>query len=725
MTCASCVARVQKVLSRQPGVEDAQVNLGMQRATVVYRPMSVTVQELQEAVGRAGYSISPFDEKQVDAQAAHERDCRVWLRRIWLSWPLGLIVLYLGVFEMHSQWGRWLSFLLTIPIQFYAGWPFLRTAWERTLKLTANMDSLIALGTLAAFGYSTYELFGGGHLYFETAALIIAFLVLGRFLEARAKGRASSALTRLLELGAKQARLVEGDEEQMVPVEQVRVGDLVRVRPGEKVPVDGVIVEGFAAVDESMLTGESVPVDKVKDDKVAGATINTNGVITVRTTAVGSETALAQIVKLVAEAQGRQAPFQRVADRVSAVFVPAVVGLAAVTFVAWLIGGDPRQGLVSGVAVLIIACPCALGLATPTAILVGTGRGAEMGVLIKGGEVLEGSKEIGAIVFDKTGTLTMGRMKLTDVAPADGVESRDLLRLAASVEASSEHPLGRAVVAGASERGERPQRAETFTSFAGNGVVGTVSGRLVHVGRRRLMHDHGLQIPHEVELRANELEAQGRTAVLVGWDGAVRGVLGLADTLKEEAGEVVARLADRGLGIWMITGDNRRTAEAVAATLGIERVIAEVIPDEKVREVKRLQEQGLVVAMVGDGVNDAPALVQADLGIAIGTGTDVAIESADIALMSGDLRGVVTALELSRRTFRVIVQNLGWAFAYNVAALPLAAFGLLNPVIAGAAMAFSSVSVVANSLRLRRFGQSRESQGPSEAGVLEHEVVPG
>ena len=412
MTCSSCAVRVQKVLGRQPGVEQAYVNLGTNRATVSYRPMSVSVEELQSAVSKIGYEVRPVDEEQVESEDTHELDRRLWLRRVWISWPLGLAVLYLGVFEMHSQWGRWGALILTVPVQFYAGWPFLKTAWERTLKFTANMDSLIALGTLAAFSYSSYELFAGGDLYFDTAALIIAFLVLGRYFEARAKGRASNALKKLLELGAKQARLVQDGEERMVPVEQVKVANLVRVRPGEKIPVDGEVVDGHSAVDESMLTGESVPVEKSAGDKVAGATINTNGALTIRATAVGSQTALAQIVRLVAEAQGTKAPVQRLADRISAVFVPVVIVVATLTFAGWwLAAGDLRQGLISAVAVLIIACPCALGLATPTAIMVGTGRGAEMGVLIKGGEVLEGSKKVQTIVFDKTGTLTQGRCR--------------------------------------------------------------------------------------------------------------------------------------------------------------------------------------------------------------------------------------------------------------------------------------------------------------------------
>jgi cation-transporting ATPase V len=706
MTCASCAARVEKVLDRQAGVANANVNFAANRATVTYHPQSVSLDELSTAVEHIGYRIAPAEPEDVEAEDVHARDQRAWLRRAFLSWPMGLAVLGLSLFYMDQPWARWTAFALTVPVQFVAGWPFLRTAAQRAAKLTANMDTLIALGTLAAFFYSTYELFAGGDLYFDTAALIIAFIILGRYFEARAKGRASSAIKRLLELGAKEARLVVDGEERMVSVDEVRVGDLVRMRPGEKIPVDGVVVAGSSAVDEAMLTGESVPVEKQEGDEVTGATINANGVLTIRATAIGQDTALAQIVRLVEQAQGTKAPVQRLADRISAVFVPAVLGVATITFGGWwLISGDPTGGLIAAVAVLIIACPCALGLATPTAIMVGTGRGAEMGVLVKGGEVLESSKRIETIVFDKTGTLTKGEMSLTDVVTGTNQDADELLRVAASVEASSEHPIGQAIAAGANERDIAIDAVEQFFAVAGHGVRATVDCSEVFVGRRKLMSELGINLSDELEKAATDLEERGRTAVLAGWAGEVRGVFGVADTLKEGAGEVVRQLHGMGLEVAMITGDNARTARAIAQQVGIDRVLAEVLPEDKVTEVRRLQESGKVVAMVGDGINDAPALVQADLGIAIGTGTDVAIESSDITLMSGDLAGVVTSIRLSRRTLRVIFQNLGWAFGYNTAAIPLAAIGLLNPVIAGAAMAFSSVSVVANSLRLRRFGR--------------------
>ena len=715
MTCGSCAARIQRALTRQPGVERATVNFATSRATVVYAPSTVDPDGLGAAVAGIGYELSPAvadsaedKERRDEADAAEAAAQAAWFRRTLLAWPLGLAVMYLAFVGEPTTANRWAQLVLTAPVQFWSGWPFLAGAVARARHRSASMDTLVAIGTLAAFVYSSYELFAGGHLYFETSALLIAFLSLGRYFETRTKRQASRAIRALIELGAKEARLVVDGEEVLVAVEQVTVGDVFRVRPGEKVPVDGVVVEGASAVDESMLTGESVPVDKTPGDKVAGATINASGLLDVRATAVGADTALAQIVRLVEDAQASKAPVQALADRISAVFVPVVAAIAVTSFTGWwLIGGDPAAGLLAGVAVLIIACPCALGLATPTAIMVGTGRGAAMGILIKGGEVLQRSTRVDTVVFDKTGTLTTGRMSLTDVVAAEGVGDDVLLATAAAVEAGSEHPIGEAVVAGARDRGAATPHASRFASEAGHGVHAVVDGTVVHVGRRKLMNEAGLVLPPALELAAAALEAQGRTAIFAGWHGEVRGVLAVADTVKDEAVDAVRRLHDMGVQVAMITGDNRRTADAVARQVGIDRVLAEVLPADKAEEVRRLQDEGRRVAMVGDGVNDAPALVQADLGIAIGTGTDVAIESSDITLLSADLTGVATAIRLSRRTFRTILQNLGWAFGYNVAALPLAAAGLLNPVIAGAAMAFSSVSVVSNSLRLKRFRKDR------------------
>ncbi|MBA3728292.1 MAG: cadmium-translocating P-type ATPase [Actinobacteria bacterium] len=700
MTCGSCAARVERTLQGQPGVLQANVNLATAEATVRLGEEGASFEVLREAVRRRGYDIEPHrDRREDDAQHVEERG---WLRRVALAWPLALGVMVASMFWMDEEWARWTAFALATPVQFVAGWPFLRAAAARARHLAANMDTLIALGTGAAYTYSLWALFAGEELYFETAALILAFLLLGKYVEARTRGRASAAIRTLLELGAREAHVVRDGREFLMLVDQVKVGDLVRVRPGEKIPTDGVVVEGSSAVDESMLTGESVPVEKSQGEVVTGATLNADGVLLVRATRVGSETALAQIVRLVGEAQGSKAPIQRLADRVAGIFVPVVIGIAAATAAAWFVAtGDVRDSLVPAVAVLIIACPCAMGLATPAAIMVGTGRGAQLGVLIRGGEVLERSRRIDVVVFDKTGTLTEGRMRLQKV-----VGDPDTLARAAAVEAGSEHPIARAVMDAAGERGIEVVRATGFRSTPGLGLRADVDGGEVVVGRRRFLEDRGYTVQGWLEREAQEIEAQGITVFWTGWDGEARGLLAVADVLKPGARESVDALRALGVEIAMITGDNRATAEAIAASAGIEVVLAEVLPEDKVEEIRRLQSAGKVVAMVGDGINDGPALAQADLGIAIGTGTDVAIEASDITLLREDLKGVETAIRLSRQTYRTIVQNLFWAFAYNVVAIPLAVLGLLNPVIAGAAMAFSSVSVVGNSLRLRRFGSA-------------------
>ncbi|HJT03602.1 MAG TPA: heavy metal translocating P-type ATPase [Pseudonocardiaceae bacterium] len=713
MTCGSCAQRVQRTLGRQPGVVAAEVNFATATAHVVLAEPPADPDALVAAAEKIGYRLerpgaqTAGGAPEPDEEAAAQRS---WWWRVVLAWPLGLTTMSLA-FWAHQDWSPWAQLVLATPVQFVVGWPFLRGAAQRARRLSANMDTLIAIGTLAAYTFSLVELLAGRRdFYFETAALLIAFLVLGRYFEVRAKRRAGKAIRALLELGAKEARVIRDGVEVMVPVEQVRVGDLLRIRPGEKIPTDGEVIEGASAVDESMLTGESVPVDKTAGATVAGATVNTSGVLTVRATAVGSDTALAQIVSLVAAAQAGKGQAQRLADRISAVFVPAVIVIAVGTFVGWwLLGGNPVTGLIAAVAVLIVACPCSLGLATPVALMVGTGRGASLGILIKGVEVLERTRKITTVVFDKTGTLTRGDMALTDTEAGTGTDPSELLRRAGAVEADSEHPIGQAIATAARAAYGALPAVTGFVSLAGNGVRADVEGQTVWVGRRRLVAEAGLTLPDDLARVAERLEGQGRTAVFAGWDGQVRGVLAVADTLKDGAAETVAKLHRMGLKVAMITGDNARTAAAIAQRVGIDTVLAEVLPADKQSEVARLQAAGEVVAMVGDGVNDAPALVAADLGIAIGTGTDVAIESSDLTLMRGELAGVPTAIRLSRRTYRTIWQNLGWAFVYNVALIPLAASGLLNPIIAGAAMGFSSVSVVTNSLRLLRFSDRQPS----------------
>ncbi len=704
MTCASCALRIERILARQPGVDEAVVNFAGQEARVVLDPESGDVEQLKEAVQRIGYEISlaaPQAERATPgeryaAETAYQR--RNLVAAAAFTIPLFLLSLVGGdsTVARVSQW------LLATPVVFVFGRQFHRAAAKRLRSLAANMDTLISMGTLAAYFYSVWAIFAKESLFFETAAVIVTLILTGRFLEARAKGRASNAIGKLLELGAKEATLLRDGVEVAVPVNRVVPGDLMVVRPGAKIPTDGRITEGRSSFDESMLTGESVPVDKGPGDDVFGATINQQGRVVVEATRVGTDTALAQIVRLVEEAQATKAPVQRLADRVSGVFVPAVILIALATFAGWLISGsEPSAGLRNAVAVLIIACPCALGLATPTAIMVGSGRGAELGILFKDAEVFEGARAVDTVVFDKTGTLTKGVMSLAEIYVERDQEL--FLRLVASVEAASEHPVGRAVALGAEEQGVGLAPVEDFQALPGLGVRGTVDGRKVLVGKAKLMADGGTAIPDRFLEALSDMENRGETAFLAGWDGEVRGALSVADTVRPTSAGAVRRLGALGTQIAMITGDNRRTAEAIAARLGIERVMAEVLPAEKSGEVALLQEGGERVAFVGDGVNDAPALTKADLGMAVGTGTDVAIEAGDIVLMSGDPALIPKALELARATFRTIRQNLFWAFAYNTAAIPLAVAGLLNPMVAAGAMAFSSISVVTNSLRLRRF----------------------
>ncbi|MFO3796031.1 MAG: copper-translocating P-type ATPase, partial [Anaerolineales bacterium] len=606
----------------------------------------------------------------------------------------------------HAPWVHYLMWALATPVQFYVGWHYYVGGYKAMRNGSANMDVLIAMGASIAYLYSVVVTLGwlSGHVYFETAAVIITLIRLGKYLEARAKGRTSEAIKKLMSLRAKTARLVREGQEMEVPVDEVRVGDVILVRPGEKIPVDGVVIEGRSAVDESMLTGESLPVEKGPGDMVIGATLNKQGFLRFEATKVGKETALAQIIRLVEEAQGSKAPIQRLADQVSAVFVPTVILIASIAFLFWYFVGDPgnlTHALVNMVAVLVIACPCALGLATPTAVMVGTGKGAEMGILFRNSEALEQLGRVNLIVLDKTGTITQGQPQVTDVVTRDAWDADTVLRLAAAVEKGSEHPLGEAIWAEATRRGWTLDEIAAFQAIAGEGVQAEVNGRLVRVGNARLMERYNLNLA-EVQSIVERLQSEAKTAMLLAVDGAIAGVIAVADTLKEGSLEAIQEMRRMGLRVMMLTGDNPRTAQAIARKVGVDEVLAEVLPEAKAQEVKKLQAMGNLVAMVGDGVNDAPALAQADVGIAIGSGTDVAIATAPLTLISGDLRGVPRAIRLSRRTLRTIKQNLFWAFFYNVILIPAAALGYLNPILAAAAMSFSSVFVVSNSLRLRK-----------------------
>ncbi|HET8651795.1 MAG TPA: heavy metal translocating P-type ATPase [Gaiellaceae bacterium] len=710
MTCASCATRIERKLNKLDGVE-ASVNLATEQAAVRYDPARAEVDDLIRAVEAAGYHASTGERAEAAERGADVLRTRLVAAAV-LTAPLVALTM---LPPLQFRGWEWLAFALATPVVLWAGFGFHRAALANARHRAATMDTLISIGTLAAWGWSVVALAAleDANTYFEVGAVITTLILLGRYLEARARRRSSAAVRALLELGAHEARVLRDGREVVVPVEDLRPGDLFVVRPGEKIATDGVVEDGSSAVDQSMLSGEPVPVEVLPGDEVAGATINASGRLVVRATRVGAETALAQIARLVEEAQAGKAPIQRLVDRVSGVFVPIVLGLSLATLAGWLLfTGDATAAFTAAVAVLIIACPCALGLATPTALMVGTGRGAQLGILIKGPEILERTRRITTVVLDKTGTITEGRMWVADVVPAVGADRGELLRIAGAVEDASEHPIARAIADRAREElGDLPA-VERFTNRAGLGVEAVVDGHAAVVGRPVLVADRGLELPDDLVGARAEAEADGRTVVAVAWDGAVRGLLVVGDRVKPTSGAATADLRGLGLDPVLLTGDNERTARSVAGAVGIERVLADVLPADKVAEIRRLQDAGEVVAMVGDGVNDAPALAQADLGLAIGTGTDVAIEASDLTLVSGDLRSAADAIRLARRTLWTIKSNLFWAFAYNVAAIPLAVLGLLNPIVAAAAMAFSSVFVVTNSLRLRRFHSGREEARP-------------
>jgi Cu+-exporting ATPase len=772
MTCASCAMRIEKGLKKVPGVLDAQVNLATERATVTYQPEETGPQQMMQKVEAVGYKATPLEqpgrpgtpasspvtiaetssvqpqprtafiaevarqeeERSQRKQAELTRKRNILILGIVLSLPIVVLTMFL-MDRFPGQ--NYLLFALTTPVWAIVGWEFHRNAIKTLRHASANMDTLVSFGSTAAYlmsGVGTFfpQLVGSGTIFYDTAALIITLIYLGKYLEARAKGQANDAIRKLIGLQARTAHVVRGGQEIEVFIEEVQVGDELVVRPGEKLPVDGVVIGGHSAVDEAMITGESIPVEKGEGDALIGATINQRGLLRMRATKVGGDTVLANIIRMVEQAQGSKAPIQRLADTISGIFVPAVLGIAALTFVGWAIVGSiigiPTLGMASGMAanipspwvvaiiaaitVLVVACPCALGLATPTAIMVGTGKGAERGILIKGGESLERIQAVRAVLLDKTGTITKGKPELTDVLVLDDANEQEVLQLAAEAEQGSEHPLAAAIVEGAKARGIVLEgHLEQFIALVGRGVEATIQQRSVLVGTRVLLQERGISYSN-LEKQLQDLEEQGKTAMLVAIDDRVVGVIAVADTVKVGSAEAIGQLHEQGLTVWMITGDNRRTAEAIAAQVGIpaKHVLAEVLPEQKADQVRHLQEQGLVVAFAGDGINDAPALVQADAGIAMGTGTDIAMEAGDITLVKGNLRSVATALALSRATLRTIKQNLFWAFAYNVLLIPLAILSPMipflkeqAPIFAAAAMALSSVTVVSNSLRLRRF----------------------
>jgi Cu+-exporting ATPase len=734
MTCAACVARVEETLSGVPGVVSAVVNLASEKATVEYTE-GTSIADLKQAVKDAGYELGSEAETLEDVSAASRRELRRIRDRFIIAAVLAATIMVL--MWVPSFVGRqYLLWALATPVQFWAGWRFYRGAWGALKHRTADMNTLVAVGTSAAYFYSMVAVLFPGlftaagielGIYFDTSAMIIALILLGRFLEARARGQTSEAIKKLIGLNPNTALVIRDGEEREISVEDVQVGDLILVRPGERVPVDGIIRDGHSSIDESMITGESIPVDKNTGDEVIGASINKTGSFKFEATRVGKDTTLARIVRLVEEAQGSKAPIQRLADIIASYFVPIVIGIAIITFIVWYFAGPSpaiTYAILNFVAVLIIACPCAMGLATPTAIIVGTGKGAEHGVLIRSAETLERAHKINTVLLDKTGTLTRGEPEVTDIIASTLSSQEEVLQLAASAERGSEHPLGEAIVKAANEKKLKIPSSSDFNAIPGRGIEAAVNNKKLLLGNLTLMNEKDIPL-NGLEKEAERLWMEGKTVMFLSTDSQVSGIIALADTLKPDAREAVKVLKNMGIEVVMLTGDNRRTAEAIAREAGIDHVLADVLPEHKAQEVRKLEEEGKTVAMVGDGINDAPALAQADVGIAIGTGTDVAMETGDITLIGGDLSGIVTAISLSKRTVRTIKQNLFWAFAYNTALIPVAAgilylafgnsgvpsglhfilgdYGFLNPILAAAAMAASSLTVVSNSLRLKRF----------------------
>lgn len=722
MSCAACAARIEKALNSIEGVTKAVVNFAAETATIEYNTDKITVNDLINVVKKSGYD-AVVKEKVTKDMEKEERENEIrslknsFIASAILSIPLVLNMVleaFLGVETILSD--GYLQLALETPIQFIIGYRFYKNSYHALKGGNPNMDVLISMGTLAAYFFSLYNVVNNIQgLYFESAAVIITLILLGKYLEAVAKGKTSEAIKKLMGLAAKTARVIRNGTETDIPVEEVEIGDIVIVRPGEKIPVDGIMTEGYSAVDESMLTGESIPVEKKAGDEVIGATINKTGTFKFEAKKVGKDTALAQIIKMVEDAQASKAPIQKLADKIAGIFVPIVILIAILTFGVWhFYFGNFTAGIINAISVLVIACPCALGLATPTSVMVGTGKGAENGVLIKGGEHLERAHKINTVILDKTGTITKGEPEVTDVISLSSLGEDEILRLAASVEKGSEHPLGEAVVKHAKEKGMNLPDPKDFKALPGHGVYAVVEDKDILLGNRRLMKIKNIKT-ESIEETLSKLETEGKTAMILaanmndGKNYEVVGIVAVADTIKEHSKHAIKALQDMGLEVWMITGDNKRTAEAIARQVGIKNVLAEVLPEHKAEEVEKLKKQGRITAMVGDGINDAPALAASDVGIAIGTGTDVAMEAADITLMSGDLRGIVTAIKLSRATMQNIKQNLFWAFIYNVIGIPIASLGFLNPAIAGGAMAFSSVSVVTNALRLRNFKPEKQS----------------